>query len=296
MNRSALLVGATAVLSVAAALPAMARPHYLGAFKANYKTTDGKPTLNAANCTMCHMGAPRDGKYTSYGDAVKIALGGPNVQDQPKIIAALQAVEKKQNPVAKVTFASMIQADLLPGSDKAPASGAAPAWEALFDGGSYAGMTRENEGNFVVTPEGNLRYTGGGKGWLRSNKTYTNYSLVMVWRFVDPSNASNDAGLFVKARPGDRGNPFPKSPQLSMGPGNTYGSLLGRPSRGDLMKANDWNTYQLTVKDGMATFAINGQVAWESVENEALAGAGHVGLQIENFPFEIRQLWIAPLP
>jgi hypothetical protein len=296
MNRSAVLFGATAVLSVVAAMPAMARPHYLGTFKSHYKTTDSKPTLNAANCGMCHMGAPRDAKYTSYGEAVKMALGGPNVQDTPKIVAALQAVEKKQNPTTKVTFARMIQADLLPGSDKAPSDGTPLAWEELFDGRSYAGMTKENEGNYVVTPEGNLRYTGGGRGWLRTNKTYTNYALVLVWRFVDPSNTTNDAGLYVKARPGDRGNPFPKSPQLSMGPGNNFGNLLGRPGRGDLMKANDWNTYQLTVQDGMASLSINNQIAWEGFADDALKGEGHVGLQVENFPFEIRRLYILPLP
>jgi hypothetical protein len=250
---------------------------------------------------MCHVGAPRDGKFNAYGEAMKSVVGAPNVQDPAKIIAALQAAEKKTNPATKLPFAQMIQADLLPASDKAPgtgntASGASPAWEALFDGKSYAGMTRENEGNFVVTPEGYLRYTGGGRGWLRTNKIYTNYALVMEWRFVDPANATNDAGLFVKARPGDHGSPFPKSPQLSMGPGKDFGSLLGRPARGDLMKANDWNTYQLTVSDGMAAFAINNQLAWEAVENDALKGPGHVGIQVENFPFEIRQLWILPLP
>lgn len=300
MNRSALIFGATAILTAAAALPATARPLYLAAFKTHYRTADSKPTLNAANCGMCHVGAPRDEKFNAYGEAVKTALDAHNVQDEPKVVAALQAAEKKQNPTTKATFGRMIQADLLPSSDKAPAgeSAAAPAakWEALFDGRSYAGLTKEKEGNFVVTPEGNLRYTGGGRGWLRTNKTYSNYALVMVWRWLDPSNATNDAGVFVKARPGDHGNPFPRSPQLSMGPGRDFGSLLGRPARGDLMKSDGWNMYQLTVKDGMAAFALNNQLAWEAVANEALNGPGHVGIQVENFPFEIQQLWILPLP
>jgi hypothetical protein len=81
-----------------------------------------------------------------------------------------------------------------------------------------------------------------------------------------------------------------------MGPGKDFGSLLGRPARGDLMKSDGWNTYQLTVSDGMASFALNNQIAWDAVENEALKGPGHVGIQVENFPFEIQQLWIMPLP
>jgi hypothetical protein len=305
MTRGALVLGATAALAIGALTPALARPQYLNTFKSHYNTASGKPKLNAANCGMCHVGMPREARFNPYGDAVRAALGAPNVQDQAKIKAAFDAAASKQNPATRVSFADMINGDVLPASNQAPAGTASTAaggggggalsgtWEPLFNGLSMNGLTKENAGNFEIK-NGILRYTGGGNGWLRSNKEYTNYSLVMVWRYPNPGN--NDAGLFLKARPGDKGNPWPRSPQLNMGPGDNLGSLLGKPARPDLIKKNDWNTYQVTVVDGVATLAINGQVAWDMVSNDALKGPGHVGVQVENWPLDIAGLWVMPLP
>jgi hypothetical protein len=303
MTRGALVLSAAAVLVGAAIVPATARPQYLMNFKTHYKTADGKPALNAANCAMCHIGMPRDAKFNAYGQAVGGALGAKNVQDAPKIVAALQAAEKKQNPTTKATFAQMIQADILPASDKAPTAATGGVrtttyttrWEPAFNGVNLDGWTKENGGNWTVGPGGVLKYTGGGKGWLRYNKPLTNYALVMTWRFTN-ANPANDAGLFLKAMPGDRGNPFPKSLQLSMGPGDDFGSLAGQQKRPDLMKKGDWNTYQITVIDGVATLAINNQVAWPMAMSDALKGEGSVGIQVEDFPVEIQDLWIMPLP
>jgi hypothetical protein len=305
MNRGALVLSAAAVLLAGAIVPAMARPQYLMNFKTHYKTADGKPALNAANCAMCHVGMPREAKFNPYGQAFGAALGAKNVQDSPKIIAALKTAETKQNPTTKATFSQMIQADILPASDKAPPASAGGTggtrtvfntrWEPAFNGVNLDGWTKENGGTWMVSPDGVLKYTGGGKGWLRYNKPLTNYSLVMTWRFTQPTPTS-DAGLFLKAKEGDRGNPFPRSPQLSMGPGDDWGSLLGQPKRPDLMKRTDWNTYQITVQDGAATLAINNQVAWPMAVGDALGGPGFVGLQVEDFPLEIQGIWIMPLP
>jgi hypothetical protein len=302
MIRGTIVLGATLALAVGVLTPAQARPTYLGAFKAHYNTASGKPKLNAANCAMCHVGMPGQAKFNPYGEAVKAALGAKNVSDQGKIKAAFEAAGKKQN-AAKQTYASLIQKDVLPATVQA-AGGGAPAgggggaitgtWEAVFNGVNMDGLTKENGGNFEVK-DGILRYTGGGKGWIRGNKTYTNYALVMVWRFPNQT-ADSDAGIFVKAKPGDKGNPFPASPQLSMGPGSDFGSLLGKKSATELIKRGDWNTYQLTVRDGVATVAVNGKVAWDMVASPMLSGPGHVGIQVENFPLDIAQLWIMPLP
>src|SRR5437764_8337014 len=95
IGRNAIGWTAAAVLALGLLTPALARPQYLQAFKAHYNTAQGKPTLNAANCALCHVGAPNQRTWNAYGDAVRAALGGAtNVQDRPKIVAALQAVEK----------------------------------------------------------------------------------------------------------------------------------------------------------------------------------------------------------
>lgn len=303
MSRSALLWSATAVLAVGTITPAMARPQYLMTFKAHYNTASGKPTLNAAMCNLCHIGMPREANWNPWGQAVRTALAGAkNVTERPKIVAAFEAAEKGQNTAAGRTYAQLIAADVPPASTQRPAgagAGSAPVrgvWEPVFNGVNMTGLHKMNAGNWTVE-NFLLKYTGGGNGWLRSDKQYTNYSLVFVWRYPQPSPA-NDSGLFLKASMD--GNPWPDGAnwQLNMGPGQNFGSLggtQGSRARADLIRPNDWNTYQVTVQNGTVTCAINGQPAWEQatgIPNRP----GYIGIQAENRPLEIAQLWVMPLP
>jgi hypothetical protein len=317
MSRGAVLFSAAAVLAAAVVAPATARPQYLMTFKAHYNTADGKPMLNAANCSMCHRGMPREAMWNAYGQALRKAINAQNVQDRAKIVAAIQAVEKeKASERARRTFGERIQRGQLPIGQRRPGQppqagqprAAQPAgggelqfggpWEQVFNGRNMEGLTKLHAGDWTVQ-DGVLKYTGGGNGWVRTNKPYTNYTAVLVWRYSGPgTGATNDSGFFLKAREGDNNNPWPRSPQLNMGPMDNFGSIGGfntTRKRFDLIKPNDWNTYQVTVKDGIATVAINGQAAWDFAEGEALRGPGYLGIQAENHPFEIRQFWVRPL-
>ena len=304
MTRRAIWWGATAALAVGVLTPASARPAYLQAFKAHYNTAQGKATLNAANCAMCHVGMPMEAKWNAYGEAFRQALGSPNIQDRPKIVTAFTAVESRRNPGNNETYGALIAGDRLPGAGggAAGAGGGAPmnveGWEPVFNGMNMEGLTKMHAGNWVAEP-GVLRYTGGGNGWIRSNRMYNNYSAVIVWRYLEPAANNNDAGIFLKAKEGDNNNPWPNSPQLNMGPGQNFGSIggtEGTSNRPDLINRNDWNTYQISVQNGRATLAINGQVAWPMASSPALMGPGYIGIQAENRPFEIAQFWVRPLP
>jgi hypothetical protein len=313
MKRSALLWGATAVLAVTTVTPVLARPGYLMAFKAHYNTAQGKPALNAANCAMCHVGQPNQARWNAYGEALRTALNGQkNVQDRARVVQALDAAGRQTNRAANRTFAQMIQADRLPASAQGGGGGGtgvsgpgaalavqpAGPWEPIFDGSNMNNLTKVNAGNWTVR-NGYLAYTGGGNGWMRVNNPYTNYALVVVWRYTEPGTGqNNDSGVFLKARPGDNGSPWPNAPQLNMGPQQNFGSIggtQGSRARFDLIKPNDWNTYQVTVQGNVATLAINNQLAYEFAEGPGLGGSGHIGIQCENRPFEIAQIWVRPL-
>jgi len=299
--RSPIWWGATAALAFGLLSPAAARPGYLTAFKAHYNTTDGKPGLNAANCGLCHTGMPNQGTWNSYGEAFRVALGAKMVGDRAKVVAALVASEKKINPQTRQPYSVMIAADRMPAGSMAAPGGAGGGdatvattgiWETAFNGVNMDGWTKMNQGNWVVE-NGILKYTGGGNGWLRSNKQYENYAMVVMWRF--PQAGNNDAGVFLKAPM--QGNPWPGGPQLNMGPGDNLGSIggtQGTRSRADLIKPNDWNTYQVTVQNGMATLAINNQIAWEQATGLP-TGPGYIGFQAENRPLDIAGIWIMPL-
>ncbi len=302
MKRSTIWCGAVAVTTLLVAGAAGARPNYLQAFKANYKTANGKPTLNAANCALCHRGMPAQKMWNPYGEALRKALGATAVTDNAKIVAALTAIEKeKANPRAQMTFGQLIAQDRMPAAagmpmttTTPPATGAVRGeWQSLFDGTTLNGWHKMNAGDWSVK-DGAITYAGGGNGWLRSDKEYNNFSLVIVWRYTAPGD--NDAGIFLKA--GMAGNPWPTTGnQLNMGPGQNFGSIggtQGSRARGDLIKPNDWNTYQVTVTNGTATLAINGTVAWEKATGLSKS-PGYLGVQCENKAFQIAQVWIMPL-
>lgn len=305
MNRRVIWCGAATALVVGVVAPALARPGYLQAFKGHYNTAQGKPTLNAANCAMCHIGMPNQARFNVYGTALRTNLGDAKMVPAPRIIEAFRSAEGKSNPATQQTFLAMIQGDRLPGSTVAAGNGASGSgignvqWEPVFNNVNMDGLTKLNQGNWVVQ-DGVLKYTGGGNGWIRFDKPVTNYSMVVVWRYTEPGTGqNNDAGVFLKARPGDNGSPWPNSPQLNMGPGQNFGTiggLQGSRERFDLIKPNDWNIYSVTVQGDTATLAINNQIAWDSAIGQGLTGSGHVGFQCENRPFEIAQWWITPLP
>jgi len=308
MKRNALIWSATGILAVGVISSASARPPYLQAFKAHYNTASGKPKLNAANCALCHIGPANQAKWNAYGEAFRMALGAKGVTDQAKLVAALKAAETKQNAAARQTFGQLIAKDEFPATAQAAGGGTPPVtgntgrpggpaavagdWEPVFNGVDMTGLTKMNQGNWVVENQ-ILKYTGGGNGWLRSNKQYKNYSAVIVWRFVEAG--PNDAGIFLRA--GLDGNPWPSSPQLNMGPGQNFGSIggtMGTTARGDLIKPLDWNTYQVTVANGMATLSINGQRAWDKATGIA-DRPGYIGIQNEGRKLEIAQFWVRPL-
>jgi hypothetical protein len=283
--------GAIAALTLIVASGASARPQYLARFKAHYNTASGKPTLNAANCGLCHIGSPAQKTWNAYGEALRTVLAGAtNVQDNAKIDAALDAAAQANAPGGG-KFVALINADKMPGAAAAPTG----IWVPAFNGANMEGWTNMNQGNWVVQ-NGLLRYTGGGNGWLRTNKQYKNYAAVIVWKYAEPGN--NDSGIFLRATSLD-GSPWPNSPQLNMGPGENFGSVggaQGTRNRHDLIKPTDWNVYQIMVHNGKATLAINGQPAWTGAATGIADVPGYIGIQAENRPLDISRFWIMELP
>jgi hypothetical protein len=308
MQKNLLAWGAVAVLALGTWAPTLARPGYLAAFKTLYKTKGSKPNLDKANCALCHVGVPNTGNWNAYGNAIRAALkGAVNEKDAKKVNAALKAAGKAQNTGRGMTFVQLINQDMFPaqgagdgkaakGAKGGKAAGGAPisgTWEPLFNGVNSTGWTQVGQGNWSVQ-DGILKYTGGGNGWMRSTRQFTNYSMVVVWRFTQAGNA-NDSGVILKLAQGGPAG----SPQLNIGPGTNFGSISntqGSRPRGDLIRANDWNTYQLTVQNGGATLAINNQVAWPLATGASLNGAGSIALEGAGRGVEFAQVWIMPLP
>lgn len=145
----------------------------------------------------------------------------------------------------------------------------------LFDGKTLNGWTIEN-GCQVSVKDGQLLLEGG-DGWLRSDHTYGNFVMHVEWKALQ--DKAYDAGIYIRTQAG--GAPFPKqSYQVNLleGKEGNIGSLPGAASTG-LIKAGDWNSFDITVIDDRVKLEINGKPAYD------VAGlkhaVGYVGFQVE---------------
>jgi len=167
-------------LSLTAITAATARPVYLNTFKAHFQTANGKPTLNAANCSMCHIGAPPMKNFNAFGMAFTKSLGATGVNDPAKISAAFDAAAKLKNPTTGETFGARIAKDELPAGGAAAGGGGGGVtgtWNAIYNGLNADGWTKMG-GDWSVK-NWNLSSSGGS---IASANNYKNFSLVVVAR------------------------------------------------------------------------------------------------------------------
>jgi hypothetical protein len=162
----------------------------------------------------------------------------------------------------------------------------------LFDGRSLDGWTVENGCEAAV--ENGLLVLKAGDGWLRSDRTYTDFVLHLEWRTLKATNY--DAGVFIRTLP--EGKPFPSTGyqvNLLDGKEGNIGNLAGAASSG-LIKRGDWNAFDITVIGATVSLSINGKRAYEA--GGLKQASGYVGLQCEvpnGGQFEFRNLRITEL-
>ena len=177
--------------------------------------------------------------------------------------------------------------------------------EFLFNGKDLDGwvfFTREDstvtEPTFTVR-DGVLHITGQPFGYIRTEKSFTDYTLHIQWRWAGPRA---DSGIFNRLQEGDQ--VWPNGIQLQLreqdfgylfsavalegieGPFYRKAPLCENdPERPD----GEWNDTVIYCQGGHITFTVNGVLV-----NEADAGAteGYIGFQSEGGPIEFREIWI----
>ena len=117
-----------------------------------------------------------------------------------------------------------------------------------------------------------------GNGLVRSAHRYGNFMLALDWK---PLSENYDSGIYFRADLPAEGKPWPSRYQanLKKGQEGAVGGLKDAKPRPDLIKAGQWNHFQLTVVDETATLDINGQRAWKVDGVEP--AHGYVGIQAE---------------
>ena len=179
----------------------------------------------------------------------------------------------------------------------------------LFNGTNLAGwtfcMTSNTEPALTWSAaSGVIKCTGMPAGYMRTEKTYRNYTLTIEWRFTQAGNG----GFLVHMQSPDR--LWPACVQCQ-GKHQSVGDLflmngaesrehLGKdantvvPKRGEHNEkpVGEWNVCELVCDGTTVKVYVNGRLMNETTE--CTVSSGHIGLQSEGGVVEVRRMFIEP--
>jgi hypothetical protein len=178
----------------------------------------------------------------------------------------------------------------------------------LFEGKDIDQWVIENDGQFVV--EDGLLKLNGGTGWLRSDETFEDYTLVVEFRFLEEGANS---GIFVRTGPtsNDDEKGWPNDGYQIQCMDTIVGEtplgamiLYGAPPAEheiDLealerayKPTGEWHRFEITCRDEKITVKLNGETITRCTGIENLNG--HVGIQGEDGKLEFRKVTVIMFP
>jgi polygalacturonase len=188
-----------------------------------------------------------------------------------------------------------------------------PTREALWNGKDLAGWklylddkTADASGAWSAV-DGVLRLASKSKGYVRSEKAFSNYHLHVEWRWPKDAAANTNSGVLVHMTGDDAIWPSCFECQLKNG---NAGQVVGMqfdipdaplennrkraPRIGDASEKpiGEWNSYDIYARGDFLEAFVNG-VRQNRVE-KLPASKGSIGLQMEGFPVEFRDIWVQP--
>lgn len=180
-----------------------------------------------------------------------------------------------------------------------------------FSGWTFCMMNHADPKQTWSVENGVIHCTGQPHGYLRTEKTYHDYQLTVVWRFVKVAPRADNSGVFVHIQPPDA--VFPECVECQ-GQYQHQGDFIlahgasadGYPA--DLKKATfirqngppnekpvgDWNTDQILCRGGTVELFVNGKKMNEITDCNLTSG--YIGIQSEGGEIEVRKVLLKPLP
>ncbi len=192
----------------------------------------------------------------------------------------------------------------------------------LFDGKSLAGWE-----HYLVKPDvkmtdvwsvadGLLVCKGEPMGYLATKKEYTNFRLIVEWRWA-PGKSAGNSGVLLRITGKPQALPKCAEAQLKAGSaGDIYGfhgfavkgdagraisaegEMIGKLSgvtkiKGAEKEPGKWNKYDITLSDGDITVLVNGEKVNEATDLDVVPGK--IGLQSEGGEIHFRTVRLIPL-
>lgn len=193
-----------------------------------------------------------------------------------------------------------------------------PGDVALFNGRDLAGWTSDLDDPKVkmqdvwsVLPGGVLHCKGRPAGVLRTNKDYSDYTLILDWRWLPETGGGNNGVLVHASTPRTLGI-WPRSVEVQLESENAgdfwvIGTTLDVPDErerhqgrrylnltdGSERPIGEWNTIEITCRGNEILVKVNGQLVNHATNCSVSSGA--ICLQSEGMPIEYRSIYLHPL-
>lgn len=172
---------------------------------------------------------------------------------------------------------------------------ATPGWVPMFDGRSLNGWHPENQAAWAANR--GIILGSGGDGWLRTEKTYTDFALRLEFR----NSLKGNSGVFLRAskesKSGEPQNPasgyelqiYNEDPKWATGSIEDVIQRLAavNPSPGA------WHTYEVEVRGDHLTASLDGVKVLDGRDSQLKSG--YIGLQHhKDSKIEFRNVVIRP--
>lgn len=191
-----------------------------------------------------------------------------------------------------------------------PAGAADDDFKPLFNGKDFSGLKFELKGDPEKTfsiKEGVIVVSGKPNGYFYTDKSYKNYVVVFDWKFARPEKLEDDdkfggnSGTLIHIQ--EPHKVWPKCVEVQ-GMNRDHGKIFaigGAKGKFDFdgpalkqarHKVGEWNTTEITCKDGHITSKVNGS---KVSDGEGDVKEGPIGWQSEGAEIHFRNLKIKEL-
>jgi len=165
-------------------------------------------------------------------------------------------------------------------------------WQSLFNGKDLSGWVKMNDGSFTVT-YGSIHLEGG-KGWLRTEKQFTDFVLEFEGRGLE---TNYNSGIFIRAPL--EGKPWATNVWQVNLKQTAIGELLEGstrivPSKLPARPASEWIKFRIELRGHTISLEVDGQRVWDF--KDFTPARGFIGLQAEGKSVEFRNLRVGALP
>jgi hypothetical protein len=176
-------------------------------------------------------------------------------------------------------------------------------WRLYLDGGKTEASAA------TVSTEGVIHLASKLSGYLVTEKKYSNYHLHVEWRWPKDAPANANSGVMVHLNPPDAIWPAAFECQLKTGnAGQVVGMGLDIPAAPMVTNRKraprladpsekplgEWNAYEIYCRGKSIEVFVNG--VRQNEVSDLPVSEGGIALQLEGFPIEFRNVWLAPLP